>query len=201
MKEQRNGTSQKVALHVRDKIDSRRTEKTNVATLAVMNETAKFVAVNDSLRILQSVRRIAQCVEHHSKHLTIAHGITSPQLVALLAIAQLGPSTLKSIGKAIQLSPSTVVGIVDRLEEKGLVRRERDTRDRRNVFVTVTVTGQVMVANAPSALPTGFSSALGTLPDEDRQTLVATLERFAVLLESKSPAAAIAPAPATALTL
>ncbi|MFC7298184.1 MarR family winged helix-turn-helix transcriptional regulator [Herminiimonas aquatilis] len=152
-----------------------------------MNDITKLVAVNDSIRILQSVRRIAQCVEHHSKRLAVTHNITSPQLVALLAIAEMGPSTLKSIGRAIQLSPSTVVGIVDRLEEKGLVQRERDTRDRRNVFVAVTVAGQLVLANAPSALPNGFGSALGALPEDDRQALVVTLEQFASLLEAKIP--------------
>ena len=153
-----------------------------------MNDITKLVAVNDSIRILQSVRRIAQCVEHHSKRLAVTHNITSPQLVALLAIAELGPSTLKSIGRAIQLSPSTVVGIVDRLEEKGLVQRERDKRDRRNVFVAVTVAGQLVLANAPPALPNGFGSALGALPEADRQALVVTLEQFAFLLEAKIPA-------------
>ena len=153
-----------------------------------MNDIAKLVTVNDSIRILQSVRRIAQCVEHHSKRLAVTHNITSPQLVALLAIAELGPSTLRSIGRAIQLSPSTVVGIVDRLEEKGLVLRERDTRDRRNVFVAVTEAGQQVLANAPSALPNGFDSLLGALPETDRQALIVTLEQFASLLEAKIPA-------------
>jgi DNA-binding MarR family transcriptional regulator len=152
-----------------------------------MNDIDKLVTVNDSIRILQSVRRIAQCVEHHSKRLAVTHNITSPQLVALLAIAELGPSTLRSIGRAIQLSPSTVVGIVDRLEEKGLVQRERDTRDRRNVFVAVTEAGQAVLANAPSALPNGFDSLLGALPETDRQALIVTLEQFASLLEAKIP--------------
>lgn len=159
----------------------------DVAKLAVMNDIVQLVAVNDSIRILQSVRRIAQCVEHHSKRLAVTHNITSPQLVALLAIAQLGPSTLKSIGRAIQLSPSTVVGIVDRLEEKGLVYRQRDTRDRRNVFVAVTAAGQTVLSNAPSALPNGFGSALGALSETERQALVVTLEQFATLLEAKIP--------------
>lgn len=105
-----------------------------------------------------------------------------------MAISQLGQGTLKSIGRAIQLSPSTVVGIVDRLEEKGLVRRQRDTKDRRNVFVSITVAGQMMVANAPSALPEGFSVALGALPETDRQTLMIALDQLALMLESKSPA-------------
>ncbi|MDE2429314.1 MAG: MarR family transcriptional regulator [Burkholderiales bacterium] len=153
-----------------------------------MNDTTTIVAVNDSIRILQSVRRIAQCVELQSKRLTGTHNVTSPQLVALMAIAQLGPSTLKAIGRAIHLSPSTVVGIVDRLEEKALVRRERDTKDRRNVYVTVTADGQSLLDNAPSALPQGFESALNALPEDDRHTLVVALEQFATLLEMKAPA-------------
>lgn len=167
------------------------TGRLNAATLAPMNDAAELVAVTDSIRILQSVRRIAQCVEHHSKRLTATHNITSPQLVALMAIAQLGPSTLKSIGRAIHLSPSTVVGIVDRLEEKGLVRRERDTRDRRNVYVTVTAAGQTLIDNAPSALPQGFASALSALPENDQHTLVVVLEQFATLLEVKVPGSTI----------
>lgn len=168
------------------------TGRVNVDKLAaIMNDATELVAVTDSIRILQSVRRIAQCVEHHSKRLTATHNITSPQLVALMAIAQLGPSTLKSIGRAIHLSPSTVVGIVDRLEEKGLVLRERDTRDRRNVYVTVTAAGQKLVDNAPSALPQGFASALGALPENDQHTLVVVLEQFATLLEVKVPVGAL----------
>lgn len=153
-----------------------------------MEDNTQLVAVNDSIRILQSVRRIAQCVEHHSKRITTTHNITSPQLVALMAIAQLGPSTLKSIGRAIHLSPSTVVGIIDRLEEKALVKRERDTRDRRNVYVSVTEVGQALILDAPSALPQGFASALAALPEDDQHILVVALEQFATLLEVKVPA-------------
>ncbi|WP_243656718.1 MarR family winged helix-turn-helix transcriptional regulator [Paucimonas lemoignei] len=171
----------------RPKASESETEGLDVDKLADMNDVTKLVAVNDSIRILQSVRRIAQCVEHHSKRLSTTHKITSPQLVALMAIAQLGPSTLKSIGRAIYLSPSTVVGIVDRLEEKKLVRRERDTRDRRNVYVTVTAEGLALIESAPSALPQGFTSALSTLPENDQHTLVIALEQFATLLEVKSP--------------
>lgn len=148
-----------------------------------MSDASSFVAKNDSLRILQSMRRIAQRVEQHSKHLNTTYDITSPQLIALLAIAQLGPSTLKALGRAIHLSPSTVVGIVDRLEEKKWVVRSRDTQDRRNVFVTLTAAGQELADNAPSAMPPGFVNALHALPESDRLALVATLEQFAGLLE------------------
>lgn len=189
----RSNNRQAVRSRTTDRYETRSREadtlkNMNQATLPIVTAS---ITVNDSIRILQSVRRIAQCVEHHSKRLGTTHNITTPQLVALMAIVRLGPSTLKSIGREIHLSASTVVGIVDRLEEKQLVRRERDTRDRRNVYVTATAAGQHLVDHAPSALPQGFSSALAALPENDQQMLVVMLEQFATLLEVKAPAGAV----------
>ena len=65
--------------------------------------------------------------------------------------------------------------------------RARDTRDRRNVFVSATEAGKQLVNHAPSALPQGFASALGGLSESDQQTLVVVLEQFASLLEAKVP--------------
>ncbi len=143
--------------------------------------------MNDAVRILQSVRRVEQCAEIYSKRLAQLYQVTTPQLVALLAIADNGSCTLKAIGQAIYLSASTVVGIVDRLEEKGLVQRVRATQDRRQVCVSLTQKGQDLLALSPSALPEGFSLALQMLSAEERATLVVTLERFATLLEAKVP--------------
>ncbi len=143
--------------------------------------------MNDAVRILQSVRRVEQCAEIYSKRLAHLYQVTTPQLVALLAIAENGSCTLKAIGQAIYLSASTVVGIVDRLEEKGLVQRARATQDRRQVYVSLTQKGQELLALSPSALPEGFSLALQMLSEQERETLVVTLERFATLLEAKVP--------------
>lgn len=143
--------------------------------------------MNDAVRILQSVRRIEQCVELYSKRLVQLYQVTTPQLVALLTIAEMGACTQSAIGKAIYLSPSTVVGIVDRLEEKGLVQRARATQDRRQVYVHLTDKGRELLALSPSALPEGFSLALQMLSAEERAVLVVTLERFTELLEAKLP--------------
>ncbi|MBP1931386.1 MarR family winged helix-turn-helix transcriptional regulator [Ammoniphilus resinae] len=64
-------------------------------------------------------------------------GITVPQAIVLDVIRNT-PKTIGEISKAIDLSNSTVSGIVDRLERNGLVERQRDQQDRRVVWVALT---------------------------------------------------------------
>ena len=54
------------------------------------------------------------------------------------------------IAQHVQVSPSTVIGILDRLEAKGLIQRERDREDRRLVQVSLTEPGRGLVASASS---------------------------------------------------
>jgi len=60
-------------------------------------------------------------------------GITEMEFVDL--IARLGSTTPGAIASATGLSPPTVTGVLDRLEQDGWIRRERDPGDRRRVIV------------------------------------------------------------------
>lgn len=144
------------------------------------------------LRILQSLRRIIRAVDIHSRKLVARHKVTGPQLVCLGAIAEECPTTATRIARQVFLSTSTVVGIIDRLQDKGLVRRERDSKDRRIVYVTATEEGLALIAQAPSPLQDTFTEALGNLPEKDQQTLTLSLEQIVDLLEAKGlPAAPV----------
>src|SRR3546814_18452384 len=93
------------------------------------------------LRILRALRRITRSVALHSRQLAACSNITAPQLICLRAVIDRGPLTATAISREIHVSASTVVGILDCLEDKGLVRRERGREDRRIVFVTATEAG------------------------------------------------------------
>ncbi|KCB40034.1 sugar-specific transcriptional regulator, TrmB family [Bordetella hinzii 5132] len=88
------------------------------------------------LRILRALRRITRSIALHSRQLAAVSHITAPQLMCLRTVIANGPMTATAISREIHVSPSTVVGILDRLEDKGLIRRERGREDRRIVFVT-----------------------------------------------------------------
>ncbi|HEY7270266.1 MAG TPA: MarR family transcriptional regulator, partial [Dehalococcoidia bacterium] len=63
----------------------------------------------------------------------------------LLAVRGLPPddvATIKRLAERLQLRHHSVVGLVDRLETAGLVRRHRDSEDHRQVLVRLTAHGQ-----------------------------------------------------------
>ena len=137
------------------------------------------------LRILQSLRRIIRAVDIHSHKLSSEHNITGPQLGCLLAVKDGAPLTNSNLAKKVYLSPSTVVGIVDRLEEKGLVCRNRDKKDRRLVYICTTEAGEELIADAPSLLQDTLSSGLVQLPELEQVSITMALEKLVDLMEAR----------------
>ncbi len=73
--------------------------------------------------------------------LLAAIDLTYPQYIVMLALWQDGDGTTRHIADRLHLAPNAITPLIDRLEVAGLVRRERDTRDRRVVHVRLTDKG------------------------------------------------------------
>ncbi len=142
------------------------------------------------LRILQALRRIMRAVEIHSHKLASQHNITGPQLACLLAVREEGPLSSGKLAKKVYLSPSTLVGIVDRLEEKQLVTRKRDNKDRRQVQISITPKGEELIAAAPSLLQETLANALVELPELEQVSITMALEKLVDLMEARHIGAA-----------
>lgn len=144
------------------------------------------------LRILRGIRRIIRSIDQHSRWLAARHGVTVPQLVCLNSLIEGGPLTVKGLADRVFLSPSTVVGIIDRLEAKDYARRQRGERDRRQVLVEATEAGRAMLERSPSSLQGNFLEAFDRLPESERAQLAWSVERIVELLEiNQVPAAPI----------
>lgn len=141
--------------------------------------------VRYDLRVLRAIRRIIRCVDMYSKQLESQSHITAPQLVCLLAVVNGGPMTATALAKEVHLSPSTVVGILDRLEEKGLVTRSRGVEDRRVVRVSATERGAALAAQAPSPLQERLAQGLNRLPELEQAAIALALERIVQLMEAQ----------------
>jgi DNA-binding MarR family transcriptional regulator len=151
------------------------------------------------LRILRALRRITRAIALHSRHLAACSNITAPQLICLRAVIDHGPLTATAISREIHVSASTVVGILDRLEDKGLVRRERGREDRRIVFVSATEAGAALALETPSPLQTQLAAALNALPELEQATITLSLERVVNLMESGGAAPEVSGEPASPL--
>lgn len=145
------------------------------------------------LRILRALRRITRSIALHSRQLAAYSKITAPQLVCLRAVIDNGPLTTTAISREIHVSPSTVVGILDRLEDKGWIRRERGRQDRRIVFITATEEGVALARSTPSPLQQKLAESLNQLPELERAAITMSLERIVDLMESDVEVATEAP--------
>lgn len=146
----------------------------------------KFREETFDLRILMSLRRIMHFIDAYSRRLSTEHKITGPQLICLYSIVNAGPLTLSDLGKRVSLSMSTVNGIVDRLESKNLVVRERKDKDRRKVFITATRSGIQLTLNAPLPLHDRLSKEIADLPALEQVSIALSLEKIVNMMEEKT---------------
>ncbi len=135
------------------------------------------------LRILRSMRRIIRSVDIHSRKLATEFGVTVPQLLCMLKIDEIGAMTLKELSREVYLNPSTLVGIVDRLEKQGVFARERSVKDRRKIRISLTAKGREMLARAPSTSQESLGRRIEDLTELERATIALSLERILELLE------------------
>lgn len=137
-------------------------------------------------RILGALRRIVHSIDLHSRRLLAQCEITAPQLVCLHMLATEGRLTSRALAGKVHVNPSTLVGILDRLEAKGLVSRHRGQEDRREVFVELTRQGAAFVASAPSPLQSALVDRLRQLPRKDQSRLAASLEEIVGLMQAET---------------
>jgi DNA-binding MarR family transcriptional regulator len=157
--------------------------KEEVAVNSSNKNTPQVPIERYDLQILQSIRRIMRAVDIYSRKLRTKFELTTPQLICLNAIVESESLTVSQIADKVYLSPSTVVGILDRLELRKLITRERSTTDRRVVNINSTKAGIEIYQNAPSALQDNLHKALLELPVLEQATIALSIKRVVDLME------------------
>ena len=99
--------------------------------------------------IIDNLRRVFQVVHEQSKKVKRETSITGPQIWAIKVIASTSRIRVSDLAKKMYLHPATVVGILNRLETRGLVERIRTKDDRRVVNVVLTEQGMEIVRKSP----------------------------------------------------
>ncbi len=125
------------------------------------------------------------------------YGVTAPQLICLIEIGAVESITQIQLSDRVHVTPSTLVGVLDRLQAKKRIRRRRDQVDRRRINVSATAAGLHLVQQAPPPLQDTLLKGLGRLPERDLKSMAVALERLVDLLEARGVAAEplLAPGP------
>lgn len=119
----------------------------------------------DIEEVMQNLRRMVKALQIYAASVEREFGITGPQLWALWELGRAGgPLALKDLAERMYLGGSTVVGVLDRLEAKGLTERLPDLKDRRKVSISLTAAGAELLAKAPHPAHGQLLHALQDMP-------------------------------------
>lgn len=110
--------------------------------------------------------------------LVSAQALTHPQYQALREIAKNGAMLMREISDAMLVTPANVTGIVDRLEEKGLITRKISQGDRRATIVELTPEGRAVQERVAKKQGELVQRALGAFTVDEQRTLRSLLQKL-----------------------
>ncbi len=143
------------------------------------------MATNHNETILRSLRRITRAIDLYSRKLANSFKLTGPQLVCLLQLSKDSQTTPSELAKSVALSQATVTGILDRLEVRGLILRDRNPKDKRRVIVKLSDSGAEMVKSAPTPLHEKFARRLAELPEDEQDRINNVLQEVVEMMEAE----------------
>lgn len=122
-------------------------------------------------------RTLAELEDLHTEHLAPL-GITGRDLGVLLLLESRGPESQQQAAERLRVDRTTMVGLLDALEGKGLVARHQDAEDRRRNVVELTGAGRTTLAKAIRASDAAERRLLKELDDAEITQLRAILGRL-----------------------
>lgn len=132
--------------------------------------------------VLDNLRRVFKVVHRYSKRAEKIGGLTGPQVWAMKVLAESAPIRVTDLARRMYLHPSTVVGILDRLEQHAQVTRTRSRKDHRVVTVSLTAKGKETVGKVPQIAQGLLLNGLKDLSDKDLRTTSEGLRRIVGIL-------------------
>jgi MarR family 2-MHQ and catechol resistance regulon transcriptional repressor len=147
-----------------------------------VEDPAVVEAVRAYVKLLRASRAVLGRVESR----LAAHGLTMTQLGVLESILHKGPLTHRELGRKVLTSAGNMTDLIDKLEGRGLVRRVRDTADRRLVRVELTSDGRALIERVFPTHAADIAAAMQGLTQEDLVQLGTLLRRLGLTAAESS---------------
>lgn len=143
--------------------------------------------------VVKGFRVVFRTIQEHSRWVEKQCGVSAAQLWAMWELHAKPGMRVSELSGAMSIHQSTASNLLDKLERKRLLRRERRGPDHRVVHLYLTDTGVELVRGAPRPAQGALSSALAMLSDDVLQQLDANVSALAALMDVDNPKAALEP--------
>jgi len=115
----------------------------------------------ETLQFMQGMWDVVHALDVRSKRMARELGVTGPQRLVIRILGQSPDMTASDIAGTLGMHPSTLTGIMGRLEAQGVLERRVDSRDRRRVRFRLTARGAKIDRERKGTVEAAVRRALG----------------------------------------
>ncbi|HAU31243.1 MAG: Transcriptional regulator [Desulfotomaculum sp. 46_80] len=133
------------------------------------------------ITLQQLIRRI-----HEKMEILMVQGITGSQFFVMKKIHEKGKMTVSEVANELNVSLSAITALTDRLYKNGLIKRDRDEKDRRLVWLTITPQGEKTLQDYGVNRQEVFRKYLGDLSQEDLSSLINICDKILTSMKKES---------------
>ena len=142
--------------------------------------------MNISDEVLRNLRKIIRAIDLYSKKMVSHYGLTGSQALIMRELLNAEePLPVSVLSKRVSLSHATVTDILNRLDRKNLIQRNRDVIDKRRILINLSKEGRDLILSVPSLLQESFISRFSNLQEWEQMSILATLQRVATLMDAE----------------
>lgn len=144
---------------------------------------------NSTRMAFSEMRRILRGTEAQARALMAKTGLTPSQLVLLQQLEGGVERTPSDLAARLGITQATTTVMIQRLEARGLLRRQRRSTDRRQTWLSLSEAGERALHVAPDGIQAKFAAEFEKLKDWEKLMVVASLTRVADMLDAEADAA------------
>jgi MarR family transcriptional regulator, organic hydroperoxide resistance regulator len=132
-----------------------------------------------TLQFLQLLWTVNQALELASKRMAIGLGVTGPQRLVVRLIGRSPGISAGELATTMRTDPSTLTGVLQRLQAAQLIRRVRDARDGRRVLLSLTARGRAVDRLKSGTIENAVKAAMRGVSDRDIARAARVVRRIA----------------------
>jgi DNA-binding MarR family transcriptional regulator len=143
----------------------------------------KVQPAGETLQFMQRLWELVHALDVRSKRMAQTIGVTGPQRLVIRLVGQRPNQTASEIATMLGKHPSTLTGVLARLEERELILRAADAEDRRRARFTLTTAGKKVDRERKGTVEAAVRRALGRAPNAAVDGALATVALLVEELE------------------
>ncbi|HEY6552541.1 MAG TPA: MarR family transcriptional regulator [Vicinamibacteria bacterium] len=142
--------------------------------------------LGEVLDFMRLIWALDHALQKSSRRMKATVGVTGPQRLVLRIVARFPGLPAGQIAELLHVHPSTLTGVLKRLQRQGFIHRRVDPKDRRRAFLGVTENGRRIAFSAEGTVESVVERLLGSTPRAKVEGAREVLKSLAAALDQPS---------------